>query len=158
MSGKYNGVKYIMRGIAVTALWTAGLGVATAGIPGTLDEASRMSADIKPDQVKTGQLATSTPIVEMRAVETRVLINGEWRTIVHYVPYKPISAGIKGLQNSPNSSMNMTSQSKAVNDRPAALKRPEPGSKPPMNKRRKTALHKIVQETPSTTDVDRPKK
>lgn len=158
MSGKYNAVKYIKRGVAACALWAAGWSVAAAAVPGSFDEASRMSADLKPEQVKTGQLATATPLVEMRAVETRVLINGEWRTIVHYVPYKPGSAGIKGVQSAPNSPMSMTSQSKSVNDRNVATKEPEPVLKPAVKRKRKTALHKIVQETPSTTDVDRIKK
>ncbi|HOT27603.1 MAG TPA: hypothetical protein PLU72_05410 [Candidatus Ozemobacteraceae bacterium] len=157
MSGKYNTDKYIIGCVAACALWAAGWSVAVAAVPGSFDEASRMSADLKPEQVKTGQIATATPLVEMRAVETRVLINGEWRTIVHYVPYKPDSAGIKGM-SAPNSPMSMTSQSKSVNDRNVATKEPEPVLKPAVKRKRKTALHKIVQETPSTTEVDRIKK
>ncbi len=144
-----------MRGFSVCALCAVGEIAAAAGIPGTFDEASRVSADIKPDQVKTGQLASFTPVVKMRAVETRVLIDGEWRTIIRYIPYEPERGAMKGMQSSPGSTKSMTAQG---NDRPPPPKGSEPGSKPGMKKKRKTALHKIVQETPAKTDWDRPKK
>ncbi len=157
MSGKYNAVKYIIRGIAACALCAAGGVAAAADVPGTFDEASRVSADIKPDQVKTGLMASFTPVVKMRAVETRLLINGEWRTIIRYIPCEPERGAMKGGQSSPNSPASMKTQSKTANDRLLPPKGPEPASKPGMKKKRKTALHKIVQETPATTDWNRQK-
>lgn len=116
---------------------------AAAATPGSLEETASASADLKPDQVRTGVLASWTPKIEMRRVETRVVINGEVRTLVHYVPY---ASDFKPGQQSG------MKEAAALQKAGAQLK-----EKIAQRKRRKTALDKIILKPPAPVTREKPK-
>lgn len=131
----------------------------SAAAPGSLDEAARASADIKSDQIKAGQLATFTPKVEMRVIETKLLVNGEVRTFIHYLPYAVDRASSSKKQSYEASAQKTAAAMYGMNaNASSSSKASEAASRPTGRKRRKTALHRIIQETPApVTDGRKPK-
>jgi len=123
--------------VAVGCLFSAPH-AAAAPMPGSMEESASAAADLKPDQIKAGVLATCTPKIEMRAVETRVVINGEMRTIIHYVPC------VSDFKTGQKPGMNVSEPS-------------QPQSEALPKTKRETALDTIISTTPAPAPVTRDK-